>query len=308
MKDRSIRARSMQGLLVVAAIVAPLAGCDEDCPNGSSPVVERYLSCDELTGNCREHEQIICPCLPGISCLPSTGAASCDATSGAGEWIDQAVSTETAHVIDGAFTGDEWADVEPQQGLFTDVYIEYRAGRLYFLNDWRANDDGIRPECFNFFSFKVGGDRLELRVFGNGDVVVSRRGVEIEHDAEGAYGFGPSPVEPSPHTIYEFSIPLPTGEEINICCFDPVTFASCDVLRKEPMVISLRASDGVQVRRSVPIGSTLRLSRGAACGAGQGICEDGLTCARVGDAQQCEGASPPDAGVGDAGAVDGGFG
>lgn len=270
-----------------------LFGCDR-CPGGESPRYQRVVACDELTRTCEEVEVRSCPCPPGQPC-PRGG--SCRATSGLGAFSTQP-PLGAAHVVDGRFTGGEWEAATRIEGLMTDVYVDLQDGRLYFLNDWRSNTEGIRPDCFNYFRLTVGDEDIELRVFGSGEVEVTRDGVDVSDNAVGAYGFGPSPMVEEPHTIYEFSLGV-SANEIDVCCFDPVTESTCDVLAQEPMVVSIRAARGVEVRRSVPVG-TRRLPRGARCGEGQGICEDGLSCARVGDGRECvvpAAAPAPDAGA-----------
>ena len=209
--------------------------------------------------------------------------------------------------VDGRFTGDEWAGAVRLEGLFTDVYVDYRDGRLYFLNDWRANSEGIRRDCFNYFQVRIGEEWIDLRVYGDGRVEATRDGAPAPLSASGAYGFGRSPGNPEPHTIYEFSLAV-RGGQFDVCCFDPLTRASCDELAHEPAVISLsRQGSELRVRRSIVPGTVQRLAEGEACGAGEGICEDGLTC----EARVCArrpaprpDAGWPDAGVGDAGPPD----
>ncbi len=286
----------------IALLALALLGC-EQCPGGLAPITTQLVVCDERTGRCEERESTGCPCPDELrsSCyFPSIDVPQCRPVSGSA-WTRQALSLANEHVIDGAFTGDEWEGATRVEGLFTDVYVDFRGGRLYFLNDWRANVHGIGPACCNYFVLGVGEEQLELRVYGNGEVEVRRDGVVIEHDAEGAYGFGPSPRVAEPHTIYEFSIAL-EGDEVHVCCFDPLTLSSCSVLAREPMMVSVRTPNGggVEVRRSVPDGSTRRLRRRDPCGRREGICEDGLTCEPVADGWECTGGEPePDAGVPD---------
>src|SRR5687767_3385562 len=57
----------------------------------------------------------------------------------------------TAHVVDGRFTGEEWAHALVLPGVLTNVYLDYQGGYLYLLNDWRVNEEGVRDDCFNQF-------------------------------------------------------------------------------------------------------------------------------------------------------------
>lgn len=281
--------------MVAGTLLVVLGGCD--CPNPIT-VTNVITSCDERTRTCTTSDETLtyCPC-EGAECGGDPHFVHenpCEPLSGLGEWVENEPSPNL-HVIDGAFTGQEWQSTTRLEGLFTDVYLDYREGRLYFLNDWRSNDEGIRPDCFNLFKIRVGEDWIDLRVYGSGEVAVTRNGFDISDNVTGAYGFGPSPEQAIPHTIWEFSLRVePT--QIDICCFDPLTESSCEELAHEPMIVSIDASgSGPRIRRSVPEGSVTRLEEGAACGAREGICEDGLTCMAVdtGGSRCASPAAPP---------------
>lgn len=279
-------------LMCSLALLALGSSCNElECPDGSRPVTQTRVVCDEETRECVETSEQVCPCSG-----PDCDRGSCHVQDAEGRWREQTSSDQ--HVVDGQFTGDEWRDAERLEGLFTDVYVDYHEGRLYFLNDWRANVEGIRPDCFNYFQIRVGETWFDLRVYGDGHVEVERNGEPASVGAEGAYGFGPSPTQARPHTIYEFSLPV-TGNRVDVCCFDPLTRANCDMLAHEPAIISISARAGqTRVRRAIVDGSVNRLSVGEACGDGQGICADGLTC----EGRVCAGRPEPvDASVPDAG-------
>ncbi|HJL15626.1 MAG TPA: hypothetical protein RMH99_08225 [Sandaracinaceae bacterium LLY-WYZ-13_1] len=285
-----------------ALLALALTACEDRCPDGSTPVEGRRTMCDEETRMCTTETVDVCPCDPGaMICEGSTG--ECDPISGVGEWLSQ-TPTEDLHEVDGRFTGDEWAETTRLEGLFTDVYMDYRGGRLYFLNDWRANDEGITPDCFNYFQIRFGEDWLDLRVYGDGHVEVTKNDRPVEIAASGAYGFGPSPTQAEPHTIYEFSLEL-EASQIDVCCFDPLTESTCDELAHEPAVMSLRVEgDAVRVRRGIVPGTVPRLPEGAACGNGEGICEDGLTCEDAVCVRRGGPPPSPDGGTRDAGPPD----
>lgn len=295
---------------LVFTLAFSISGCTTgECPGGHSYAVE-HVHCDEVARTCVTTKSVAlyCPCQPGEFC-PSVSSSPSECRggiSGVADWVARVPSTDT-HVVDGAFTGEEWTGATRLEGLFTDVYMDYRAGRLYFLNDWRSNDEGITPNCYNYFQIRVGTGYLDLRVFGDGHVEVTRDYVPVELGAEGAYGFGPSPAWSTPHTIYEFSIPL-VAAQIDVCCFDPVTSSSCDQLTHEPVVLSLRTSGaGVEVARYVPP-DVPRRALGASCGGGVGICIDGARCDTSGGSPICvaipDAGAPPDAGPSDGGPAD----
>jgi hypothetical protein len=268
------------------------------------------MVCDDRTRECATTTVESCECDPQVgSCPPghATPAVCLPALSGTGDWEAQATSS-VPHVVDGAFTGTEWDHATTLEGLFTDVYMDYRDGRLYFLNDWRANQEGIRSDCFNYFQVRIGGEWIDLRVYGDGQVQVRRGDMPVAIGADGAYGFGPSPDQAEPHTIYEFSLAVDVPD-IVVCCIDPLVESSCERLTREPMAVSLRVSGGaMQVRRQVAAGWVARLGTGARCGSQEGICEDGLHCDE--DSHVCTSpTSPPvDAGAADGGGGDGGRG
>ncbi len=227
---------------------------------------------------------------------------TCEATPMGGGGLQIVVDGEP-HVVDGAFSSArEWLPESRMEGLLTDVYFDYEAPTLHVLNDWRANVGGISPDCFNLFALNVGAERVELRVYGDGRVDVAG----IDGPVEGAYGFGPSPQYPFPHTIFEFSIALPAGQ-VDVCCRDPVSSSECDQLVSEPVAFSITTGEGLpRIRRTVAP-SIPRLTEGGACGRGEGLCAEGLSCSALGRARPvcvAAGATALDAGI-DAGS-DGG--
>ncbi len=265
---------------MVAAFVT-LSGCTRPCPSGEALSTQHYVVCDDRTRECEETTVEYCVCDPRVTDCPRVHAgpvvACLPALAGTGDWERQD-TTAAPHVVDGQFTGGEWDGATALEGLFTDVYMDYRDGRLYFLNDWRANDEGIRPNCYNYFQVRIGDEWIDLRVFGTGEVQVRRGDEPVAIAASGAYGFDPSPTSMAPHTIYEFSLAVDVPEVV-VCCIDPLLESSCDQLSVEPMAVSMRLSGGaVQVRRQIAAGSVARLPVEAACGNQEGICADGLSC------------------------------
>lgn len=281
------------------------------CPRGEHLITYTTTQCNDYTRECVDTRHEECACDRAVRSCPHADAGPpvvcLPALTGTGDWKTQLVST-VPHVVDGRFTGAEWDHATKLEGLFTDVYMDYRDGRLYFLNDWRANGEGIRPDCFNYFQVRVGTDWIDLRVFGDGHVEVHRAGAPVAIAAAGAYGLGPSPNYPQPHTIYEFSLPVDLPD-IVVCCIDPLFESTCGQLTEEPMAVSLRVSGGVmQVRRQIVAGAVARLGAEAACGSQQGICADGLEC--NGDRHVCAlpGVMPIDGGDrADAGPIDAGM-
>lgn len=130
-------------------------------------------------------------------------------------------------VIDGAFTpgGDErcrgeWEHVTPLRGRFGDLYVTVdQASNLIVLNDWHLRDDApATPEMYNLFCLATDLGVFELRVFGDQHVEAWLDGERIDQQVVGAAGFGPSPLTPKPHTIYEFRLAtLPTSMRVLEC-------------------------------------------------------------------------------------------
>ncbi|MGE0791411.1 MAG: hypothetical protein AB7S26_37400 [Sandaracinaceae bacterium] len=204
------------------------------------------------------------------------------------------------HVIDGAFTPGEWDGVRPLEGLYTDAYMDLRGGWLHVINDWRANQQGIRGDCNNRFLVSAGGRLIDIRVFGDGRVSVDGRPVT----SEGAYGLGSSPRYAYPHTIFEFRVRV-DATEAAMCCLDPVSLGECDTHVREPMVFMVQRTGGSLLTRSAQLGLVRRLGIGEPCGDGSGVCEDGLTCWVDGRTGVCieldrDGGVPSDGGLPDA--------
>src|SRR5262249_28971673 len=144
-----------------------------------------------------------------------------------------------AHVIDGQFTGDEWAHAERLEGMLTDVYFDYQAPYLFMLNDWRANSEGIRPECYNQFNLKIGCYRIDLKVYGDGHIEVSD-----SYAGEGAFAVATSPHWAVAHAIWEFALEVPDGQ-VDVGCMDPVNMWNCEQLTAEPVMFSIQVDHNI---------------------------------------------------------------
>lgn len=128
-------------------------------------------------------------------------------------------------VVDGAFTvgGDgceEWADVTPLRGRFGDLYVGVdRDSNLIVLNDWHLRDDApASAEMYNLFCLGTDIGMFEVRVFGDQHIEAWRDGERIDEQVVGRSGFGPSPLTPKAHTIFEFRLAtLPSSVRILEC-------------------------------------------------------------------------------------------
>ena len=141
------------------------------------------------------------------------------------------------HSSDGAFGIDEWDNVVPALGRFTNAYFDYADGFLYILNDWIYNPDReVSPTCYNlFFAFTGNGrEQWELRVYGSGLVEASLNGELLaQPNATGAVGFGTSPLRPGQnHTIFELAFAASPGR-FGVQLHDPGPRFECSVLETE---------------------------------------------------------------------------
>lgn len=128
-------------------------------------------------------------------------------------------------VIDGTFSQDalcgaEWDDVTPLRGRFGDLYVGVDDdSNLIVLNDWHLRDDApATADMYNLFCLATDVGVFELRVFGDQHVEAWRDGERIDQLVDAASGFGPSPLTPTPHTIFEFRLAtLPTTMRVLEC-------------------------------------------------------------------------------------------
>lgn len=127
--------------------------------------------------------------------------------------------------IDGAFGNmddpgcAEWDGVTPLTGRFGDLYVRVdETSRLIVLNDWHLRDDApAEPEMYNLFCLATDLGVFEVRVFGDHHVEAWLDGESID-GIEGAAGFGASPTDERPHTIFELALAtLPSEMRVMEC-------------------------------------------------------------------------------------------
>ena len=196
-----------------------------------------------------------------------------------GDWTQNAFP-EVPHVVDGDFSGGEWAGVQPVSGMFTDLYLDWAAPSLFAINDWRANEEGVRGDCYNRFDLCVDGRPLyELRVHGDGHAEARVGDRIVAAVSEGAAGFGPSPAFRTPHTIYEFRLDLEGSPSwVSVTAKDPDSLEQCEILTEEPAYGGIDVGgDRGRVARGIE-GDVPWLPPGASCAVGEGLCEDGSRC------------------------------
>ncbi len=180
------------------------------------------------------------------------------------------------HVVDGQFTPDilpgrtEWDGIPPLTGRFSYLYIDYcpEEQRLYLLNDWCLGTGSYDAStCYNIFEFYTGGGRevWQVRIYHDTakGTRVYRNGVDVTGDTTyfcgGAYGYGPSTLCPTPHTMYEFCLKVEPGGFFLPMVGDPVQPVTTSTVRcdeegygliREPFQYMLDLSpNGVQWRQ-----------------------------------------------------------
>jgi hypothetical protein len=136
------------------------------------------------------------------------------------------LTCEDRHRIDGAFTrlsdgSREWSGITPMVGRFSHLYLDYCAERktMYLLNDWLIGTSSYERNCYNLFDFTTGNGAEHWRIKVTHDsanpVIVVLNGVDVTKDTSlvrgGGFGFGPSPSDTTPHTIYEFGVKVKDG-------------------------------------------------------------------------------------------------
>jgi hypothetical protein len=131
--------------------------------------------------------------------------------------------------IDGQFTGwngksgeHEWSFVSPLRGQYALLYLNYDQKNLYLLNDWLPNTTKeVPPGCFNYFQFTAGNDALEVRAYGDQHLEATLNGVDVSAQGQSATGFHSSPNLATPHTIFEFRLPVPDMSSFQMSMCDP---------------------------------------------------------------------------------------
>ena len=127
-----------------------------------------------------------------------------------------------AHTTDGNFTDwypdttdpYEWHDIGFFKGLYSYYSGDYipTDGKLYIMNDFFINTQGLDEEEYNSFKIWPAGatttDFYEIRVYGDNTVQAWKNG-QPAANVNGAYQFTNSPFRPSTdHTVYEIDVPV----------------------------------------------------------------------------------------------------
>jgi len=113
------------------------------------------------------------------------------------------------HIVDGVFDTNERSDITPIKGTYSYFYTDYVGNTLYVMNDWlNGTSTSTIP---NMFTISALGDTWTLDIFGNNTYTLNQTagGPATGIAFAAAAGFGPSPNDTTPHTMYEFSITFP---------------------------------------------------------------------------------------------------
>lgn len=123
----------------------------------------------------------------------------------------------------------EWSDITPQQGRYSKIYFDYVGTTFYVVNDWFANQDGMRPDEFNRFTFKIGTTPIEIRIYPDGGQVLGGTLTNFKS----ATGWGKSPNLDTDHMIWEFQFDVEPTRIYQFIGCDP---ASTTVVTTPPPV------------------------------------------------------------------------
>jgi len=204
------------------------------------------------------------------------------------------LSCAEKHRIDGRFTrlsdgSREWEGIVPMIGRFSHLYLDYCSERkaMYLMNDWLIGSSEYNKSCYNLFDFTTGNGREHWRIKVTHDstnpVIVVLNGVDVTKDTNlvigGGFGFGPSPSDTTPHTIYEFSVVVTEGLFVIPTGSDPVQYVpststslECDengvegygLIREPNMRTATFGASGVttqQYERYIPQGGIVGLEK-----------------------------------------------
>jgi len=198
------------------------------------------------------------------------------------------------HKIDGRFTQlrdgtREWSGITPMVGRFSTLYLDYCAERkvMYLMNDWLIGSSSYNRSCYNLFDFTTGNGsehwRIKVTHDSTNPVIVILNGKDVTKDTTlvigGGYGYGPSPNDTTPHTIYEFAVVvseglfiIPTGSDPVQYIPSTVTSLECDengvegwgLIREPNIRTATFGSNGVttqQHERYIPQGGVVGLEK-----------------------------------------------
>ncbi|GMV53347.1 MAG: hypothetical protein AMXMBFR68_11390 [Ignavibacteria bacterium] len=187
---------------------------------------------------------------------------------------------EERHVIDGSFTTlknneREWSSIAPLIGRFSHMYLDYcpQTQTMYLMNYWLIGTGTYQQNCYNLFGFSTGNSQEAWLIKVTHDtarpVIVMLNGNDVTDDTTivrgGAFGFGTSPSDTTPHTMYEFGVRASVGLFFLPINSDPVETApsttvglECDKdgidgygLVREPHIrLAYFSNDGVTTRQS----------------------------------------------------------
>lgn len=198
------------------------------------------------------------------------------------------------HKIDGRFTklrdgSQEWNGITPMVGRYSTLYLDYCSERkvMYLMNDWLIGTSSYNRSCYNLFDFTTGNGsehwRIKVTHDSTNPVIVVLNGKDVTKDTTlvigGGFGYGPSPNDTTPHTIYEFAVVvseglfiIPTGSDPVQYIPSTVTSLECDdkgvegwgLIREPNIRTATFGSNGVttqQHERYIPQGGVVGLEK-----------------------------------------------
>lgn len=133
------------------------------------------------------------------------------------------ISLITANGAIAVFT--EWSDIDYYTGNYSRIYFDYvkygSTGTFYCINDWMVNSDdggedgGLNTNEYNQFTFTMGGDSYEIRIYrSDHDPIYELFKNDTQDNSaltnfDSATGWATSPnLDTIEHTIWEFQFDI----------------------------------------------------------------------------------------------------
>lgn len=128
----------------------------------------------------------------------------------------------------------EWSDITPQEGRYSKIYFDYDGTTFHVINDWIANQDGLRADEFNRFNFTIGTTPYEIRIFSDPLLTTITGGTLLNFQS--ATGWATSPNLNVNHAIWEFQFDVLPQTIYKFTGCDP---ASATIVSSPPPVTGI---------------------------------------------------------------------
>lgn len=121
----------------------------------------------------------------------------------------------------------EWSDIAPQRGRYSNLYADYVAGTFYVMNDWIANQDGMRANEYNRFNFTIGTTPYEIKIYP--DHGEFSGGTLINFKSATGWGKSPPDFDGALHMQWEF--------QFDVAPLTLLSFSACDPISTPTIVL-----------------------------------------------------------------------